>query len=372
MASEAELTRKLRPRIYKNTILAMLAYAITAIIAFASVYLELSHYGYTPFQYLLAVVILVNILFLAMTYSRNTISKRFSDRMLIAQLSVWFFAFSVTLFYMADLRVILLMSSIMAFTFAISYLKLQVSIYMVFVIAVTYFVISYLGIAHFNQPGNLSYEILVLICFIPVCIFISYMADRIGKQRRILKSTLAHLEAIREERERIMQELEKSASTDDLTGLYNRRAINLKLQHEYERVCRYESDLTIILVDVDHFKRINDTHGHLFGDQALKIIANVLERSVRVTDFVARWGGEEFLVVLPETDLGGGKTIAQRILKDIAQTQLDCDGQIISLTISAGLHQITPNQTLEEAIARVDEYLYQAKQQGRNRVVEGG
>jgi diguanylate cyclase (GGDEF)-like protein len=370
MPRETRLTKKLRPRIYKNTLLAIVAYAISALIAFSSVYLELSFYSYTPFQIILAAVTLVNILFLMATYLQKNITKNFSERMLQSQLFVWLIAFTTTLFYMADLRVLMLLASVMAFTFAVSFLALSVSTYLVILIAGCYLVVSYVGITYFNQPGSLSYEVLVLICYIPVCTFVAYMANRITEQRKQLKLAVVDLKKAREEREIMMIKLKKAASTDDLTGLMNRRAINQELQHEFKRIKRYKSELTLLLADVDHFKQINDTFGHDCGDIVLKKISLVLQESIRDTDFAARWGGEEFLIVLPDTKLSSGKVLAERLLNNIAKVTMDYQDQPISFTISVGLLQASNEQSIEDAIKIADTYLYSAKKQGRNCIVD--
>jgi diguanylate cyclase (GGDEF)-like protein len=370
MSRETRLSKKLRPRIYKNTLLAILAYAISAVIAFSSVYLELSFYSYLPFYIILAFVIAINLCFLMATYLQKNITKRFSDLMLIIQLALWFVAYTATLFYMANLRILMLMASVMAFTFAVNYLALRVSIGLVLLVSIIYVSISYIGIYYFGQPGSLSYEVLALICYIPVCTFVSYMSDRVKQHRKLLKSTVTQLKNAREERELIMLKLEKAASTDDLTGLMNRRAINQELRHEFNRFRRYKTELTILLADIDHFKDINDTFGHDCGDTVLKTISRELQQSIRETDFAARWGGEEFLIVLPDTDLSNARIFAQRLLFKIAGLKVTYQNNTINFTISAGLLQASKEHSIEEAIKMADNFLYDAKKQGRNRIVD--
>ncbi len=158
---------------------------------------------------------------------------------------------------------------------------------------------------------------------------------------------------------------EKMALTDRLTGLANRRGLERDIREELLRLRRYETPLSFILLDVDHFKAINDTHGHVTGDEVLRQIATAIMTSVRDTDFVARWGGEEFLVMLPETPYAGALTCADRIR--IAVELLG--GRLgFPVTISGGVHQAVPGESMSDLLARVDARLYEAKRTGRNRM----
>jgi diguanylate cyclase (GGDEF)-like protein len=122
-----------------------------------------------------------------------------------------------------------------------------------------------------------------------------------------------------------------------------------------------------MMLDIDHFKRVNDTHGHDVGDQALVTIAEVLKNGIRSMDILARWGGEEFLVLLPETDLAGATLIAERIRQQVSQIKLPKIPE--GLTISIGLCEAKPDMALKTATSLADQALYQAKENGRNRVV---
>ncbi len=164
--------------------------------------------------------------------------------------------------------------------------------------------------------------------------------------------------------------LEVLAHTDPLTQTLNRRALAARLGAEMERTHRYESVLTVLLLDVDEFKNVNDTYGHLVGDSVLREVAGLLQVAARAVDLVARYGGEEFIVVLPETALAGAVTFAERIRAQIERHVFCADGDALHITVSIGLAEY-PGERVEcvdEVFARSDGALYRAKAGGRNRV----
>lgn len=166
--------------------------------------------------------------------------------------------------------------------------------------------------------------------------------------------------------------LESLAVTDQLTGLPNRRALDFFLDAELRRARRSRHPLSIVMVDVDHFKRINDTYGHTAGDAALRQIARQIALGMRRPfDFAGRFGGEEFLAVLPETDAKGARLIAERIRVGIERATIGLpSGESTRLTVSAGIAQMQPSDDADELVARADEALYAAKRAGRNQVTE--
>ncbi|WP_244517178.1 sensor domain-containing diguanylate cyclase [Pseudomonas linyingensis] len=162
------------------------------------------------------------------------------------------------------------------------------------------------------------------------------------------------------------KELRKQATVDGLTGLLNRRSGELQLEKAYRAACEGGTSICVLLADVDHFKAINDTWGHPAGDVVLKDVAHLLRSSVRTTDSVARWGGEEFLIVLPYCDLPAAQKQAERIRIRVAQKHQPQVGQI---TLSIGVAQLqNHDETLAGLIDRADKALYRAKKEGRNLV----
>lgn len=162
-------------------------------------------------------------------------------------------------------------------------------------------------------------------------------------------------------------ELEKAANTDFLTKLYNRRYMLERI--ESERVVRYNTNFSVLMIDIDHFKKVNDTYGHKAGDEVLKYVAKIILDSVRKTDLVCRWGGEEMLVVAPNENGGNGFVVADKIRKNVEKSAPKVDGQEINVTISIGVSILKPEDSFEHILSEADEALYSAKETGRNKVV---
>lgn len=167
---------------------------------------------------------------------------------------------------------------------------------------------------------------------------------------------------------RAHKSLARMATTDSLTGLFNRRHMIALTEKELARHHRHPSNLTLMLMDIDHFKQINDQYGHDIGDRVLNAVSHSLKSSMREQDFIGRWGGEEFLAVLPETDLDQAAASAERIRKAIQALVIDNDGNKVSVTLSIGITLYRAEEVLSNAIARADHALYEGKSAGRNRV----
>ncbi len=172
------------------------------------------------------------------------------------------------------------------------------------------------------------------------------------------------------QRKQMENKLKHMATHDPLTGIYNRNEMELRLTDEIERASRYNHNLSIFMLDIDHFKAINDTYGHKIGDDVLCSIAKNMESSIRNTDYVARYGGEEFVVILPETDISKAKELAQRMLKKIAEHRVPISNdQEINVTISIGIATFSDHaKTGLELLKVADSCMYAAKQAGRNQV----
>jgi len=163
--------------------------------------------------------------------------------------------------------------------------------------------------------------------------------------------------------------LAEASNRDGLTGVYNRRYLEQALAKEFARVKRYEGTLSLIMLDIDHFKRVNDERGHLAGDEVIRRTAEVISGCIRESDTLGRYGGEEFAVLLPHTKLDGALVLAERLRKCVAAESVTIGNQIIPVTISVGvaeLHPDTPNY--EQLIQDADTALYKSKEGGRNRV----
>ena len=165
---------------------------------------------------------------------------------------------------------------------------------------------------------------------------------------------------------KISNEFESLAKIDSLTKLSNRRDALHKLKYEYNRMLRTSEPVTVLLCDVDYFKKINDTYGHEAGDQVLVSLAETFNATIRSQDTVARWGGEEFLFVLPQTNLQHSFNFSEKIHQMVRALAIEYKGQTIQLTLSIGAVELNKEQPLEESIHIADEQLYLAKNAGRN------
>jgi len=165
------------------------------------------------------------------------------------------------------------------------------------------------------------------------------------------------------------ENLEKLANFDSLTGLYNRRAILDKLNELINLANRYKEDFSLSMLDIDHFKKVNDRYGHLTGDEVLEKIAVLIRRNIRETDIVGRYGGEEFIIILPKTNLSSAWVVAERLRTIIEKTEMkDSAGNAFTITVSQGLVGWERDEDAASLISRADEALYKAKEKGRNRV----
>jgi diguanylate cyclase (GGDEF)-like protein len=202
---------------------------------------------------------------------------------------------------------------------------------------------------------------LVIAIFLPA---VSMLAGQLGRLRDTLKRQRSDL------REALARN-EELAQRDELTGLANRRHMTALLELERERSEARGERFCLAVLDIDRFKRINDTHGHPTGDQVLKAFAMEALDAIREADVLARWGGEEFMLMLPSTGLTAARLGLERLRTRVEALRVAHEGRELSFTLSAGLAEHLPGEALAEAISRADRALYQAKQQGRNKVVAG-
>jgi diguanylate cyclase (GGDEF)-like protein len=177
--------------------------------------------------------------------------------------------------------------------------------------------------------------------------------------------------------EKANKEIKQLSRTDSLTGCYNRGHLNELLPREIKRALRYKHPMALAMCDIDHFKKVNDTHGHQCGDEVLKIfVQSILELIRADTDWLARYGGEEFLLVLPETNLENAYAMAQRLRQHIARKIIVTAEDQVPITASFGVTGFEASSsstgiTPEALINTADKYMYEAKNQGRNKVVKG-
>jgi len=195
--------------------------------------------------------------------------------------------------------------------------------------------------------------------------------EYLRQELHVLTQKVQGLESESKELKTKLNAAELSATRDPLTLLPNRLAFEERLNEEMARWQRHGAPLTMIVWDIDFFKKINDNYGHKSGDKALKVIAQLLAKQCRKTDFVARFGGEEFVMLLPDTDVEKALSVAEKLRASVEKASFRASGDVISITLSGGISQIITGDTHETLFERADQALYKAKQSGRNQCVVG-
>ncbi len=251
---------------------------------------------------------------------------------------LWVFAFPPLIFYISNLKVGAVLS--------------------ILTVGAALLLFSPFGAALGAYPYSDSFKLVFTLALLFTMGF-SYGLDRDRRLNRDRLLKLAH-------------EFEYAAKHDSLTGLFNRHEGNARLVDEFTRFQRYGRGFSLLLLDIDHFKRVNDSWGHAAGDCIICHVAESLRQLSRTSDSVIRWGGEEFLVLLPETEALEARLLAERIRAQIAGDRVLYKGQLIGVTASLGVASVRPGDTLESLQRRVDDQLYVAKDHGRNRVEVDG
>jgi diguanylate cyclase (GGDEF)-like protein len=212
-----------------------------------------------------------------------------------------------------------------------------------------------------SQDINLKIECFHWFGLAIVLISVSFIGGNISSIRRELSVSRKKLQSS-------LTVIREMAIHDDLTGFYNRSHLMDLIESENNRSVRTGSVFSLVMMDIDKFKKINDTHGHQIGDQVLRTFAAVIRSILRKTDFCGRYGGEEFLIVLTQTDLQAAKLFAERIRDCVENSFFPDLGPDSRVTVSIGLAEHRMQENIEKTISRADEFLYKAKKGGRNRV----
>lgn len=246
-------------------------------------------------------------------------------------------------------------------------------------VCLVYSIIGYALMVYFTLPETLgdariNLEVMEAALLAAMLSWIAYFGVYVSR----LRSKLAERHADLKEALALVEEL---AIRDDLTGLHNRRHVMETLEREHQRTDRHRVPFSVLVLDIDNFKAINDTYGHPVGDEILKHIVARLTSAVRGVDLVGigsdekkadtigRFGGEEFIVVLPHTQLAGAKRVSERVLKEISREPFDTTAGKVAITVSIGVTEYRQGETLRSLLERVDAAMYAAKQAGRDRIV---
>ena len=229
--------------------------------------------------------------------------------------------------------------------------------------ALLVFGVAFVVVRSMNEPrflpaleaAHAAMIILVLLGSTFVAVRMQQIKHRLVQQKHALTKALEHISHL--------------AQHDELTGLANRRHMLECMEAERLRSHRTGHPLLLALLDLDHFKNVNDTHGHAAGDQVLQAFVGSVQAMVRGTDVLARWGGEEFVLMLPETDAAGAEELLEHLRHAVQALEVPVDGQTLRITVSIGLAAGRPGETVAQTLDRADQAVYQAKAWGRNRVV---
>ncbi|MDF1820875.1 MAG: diguanylate cyclase [Alcanivoracaceae bacterium] len=307
---------------------------------------------------------------------RSRWSRRFRDPSLtLLQMVVAIVAITVLLRYAIEIRGAMLSVYFMIMTFGIFSLdRVRMIAMSAFVMACFMALTSYEWVYYREEQvfgisfGHVSVLLLGLIWFVYVGGYIYNLQLRIREQKASLADNHTTLQTTHEQLQDAMARLHEVAIRDELTGLHNRRYILERLQEELDRCQRSGSDLHLAIIDLDHFKRINDQYGHPVGDEVLCSFARLARESLRRTDLVARFGGEEFVIVFPDGRLEDTRTVLERLRQQFGAQQF-AEHPDLHVSLSAGVVQSRPGDTTAAIIQRADEALYQAKADGRDRLV---
>ncbi len=295
---------------------------------------------------------------------RSGMTRRWSDPLLVVPQMLWGSAVLVIGYALAEVtRPVLMQTLCLVQVFGFISLKpRQARIMGVVVIAMLLCMLP-LAVA-FEAPNFLLASEVVKVSATCVVIgFLTIQSENLARLReRVMKD--------KRELRNLLQEVHRISMHDALTGLLNRQAMQERIESELKRAERTGSSCCVALVDLDHFKQINDGHGHQVGDEVLLSFANAAGSALRETDVVARWGGEEFVVLMPDTRPAPvGIAGLQRVREHLAAMQLSEKAPDLRVTFSAGLTVSQPGETLDQLIERADLALYAAKAQGRDRIV---
>jgi diguanylate cyclase (GGDEF)-like protein len=191
-------------------------------------------------------------------------------------------------------------------------------------------------------------------------------ATTVFEDRAAVQSVIRDISA----RKSLEEELTRLATTDPLTGIANRRSFFDRLETEWARARRHTRRLSLLTFDIDHFKRVNDAHGHAIGDAVLKALVGAAQSLLRAEDTLARLGGEEFAVILPEVDREGARVVGERLRERLAEVEVAVPDGVVSCTVSVGVVQGKPaHESPDRALQRADDALYAAKEAGRDTVI---
>ncbi len=337
--------------------------AISASVLYASlVYLSYLA-GYTEWAAVAGFLILIPIIAISeYIVLRSGLNLKMADPSLTAiQMCSAILMIMYVMYFANEARGILLLSYILVFLFGIFRLDTRSFLYISFFTLLTYGID--IALLHIYRPQGVNFHMEYLQWGVLALVLLAFSV--IGGYISALRRNLSISKSEQAKSIKIIREM---AIRDELTGLYNRRHLLELLEHEKNRSLRGGGLFCLCMLDIDHFKNVNDSHGHLAGDEVLRAVATMMNKTLRNTEFCGRYGGEEFLIVLTQTNIKGALIAAERVRTNIEKAMFPDIGSDFKITVSIGLSEYQIQEDVDKIIARADEALYRAKNGGRNRV----
>ncbi|OYT88752.1 MAG: hypothetical protein CFE43_20880 [Burkholderiales bacterium PBB3] len=370
-----------RATLLKYTLFVLIAYSITQVATLFAHLFGLSSVSYAEIGGVAGLSLGISLVFVVLIKLKKTLTPQFTKFVFFGQFVAWLVLYAAWLLVLRETRVMALFFGLMALTFSLSNTRSIQSLVITLGTCTIQIAGSFVAIYYLQQPGSFALEVFYTLCFLPSALFICSLSGQYAKQRVEIKEAkraaehnsaalVLEMDKVRQanaELERALGRIEELAIRDELTGLYNRRYLMDALEREKKRADRTGRLFSMIMLDIDHFKRVNDTYGHLQGDVVLKAVAKAVQAAFRVNDFSARYGGEEFVVVLEEVDPAGAVLCTDRLRKSIEALQFPEIADGFSVTVSLGYTQFQRMETVAQTLARADAALYRAKDAGRNR-----
>lgn len=338
-----------------------------AFILFA-LYAVLDHYVFTAFEYRLFEIraltgLFLLLMFLLLHFKKESCTQKLQACSSLLTLVTGIVLVNISSFYPDDTLIYVLYDAgyVLYITAAFSVFGNRFISALILVTGVTFAI----GGVLYHNLDTTSFFFLQALFFSTILLtgYSAYMAEY---NQRILFLEHIYAQEMEQKLQEQMQELEKLSITDKLTGLYNRTKLEEELKRIYLEFQRYKTPACVILIDIDHFKAVNDTYGHLEGDKVLIKVAKLLQTHTRAVDIVGRWGGEEFLIITPNTTLDHAAILAEKLRKEVAEKDFGIVGK---KTISVGISAFKEGASINDVLNAADEALYEAKNSGRNKVV---
>ncbi len=343
------------------TLLALMGGSIHLFLVWLCLYFGYFRGGLPVFIILAAIDLCGRLIFLFLVYSGLNLRFR-EPGLTLAQITWATFCVLAAIYFVEQGRLVLLMFYLQVMLFGAFQIRRAGFVFITALAVVGYAAVIWALWVYHPQGLNLRVELVQWLGFLLILCSLSILGLQLNKFLRRYRSRNLQLKEA-------MNKIEELAITDELTKLYNRRQIIKIINDQMALASRGISSFSICFADLDHFKAINDTHGHSVGDQVLVKTSKLLDLSVREVDRVARFGGEEFLLVLVNSDADRSHLVAERLRRRIEQEDFRDIADGLKVTISVGVTQYRHEETIDDILKRADEALYRAKREGRNRTV---